>query len=162
MEHYEKYPAWWVLGQNLIFIVYFSVGTILLSSVRISNFPILSTIYALFLIVMLAFVLRKHLCTNCYYYDKRCSTGWGKWAAFLFKKGSGNYELGIKLAGFTWGIGVGIPLIFPFLMIFWKHEFRLLPLWILFILLTFIVMFWHKKSCRRCKMSDSCPASMAH
>lgn len=157
MEHYEKYPIWWILGHNIVFILYFALGPILLSPVRISGFPFLSVIYALFLITMLVFVLRKHLCTNCYYYGKWCSTGWGKLAALFFKKGSGNYNLGVKLAGFTWEIGVGLPLIFPFLIIVWKRGFRWFPLWILFTFLTVIVMFWHKKSCNRCKMSDTVP-----
>ncbi len=161
MEHYDKYPVWWIIGQNVVFIAYFTLGAILLSPVKISGFPVLSVIYALFLVVMLVFVLRKHLCTNCYYYDRWCSTGWGKLASLLYRKDSGNYDLGIKLAGFTWGIGVALPLIFPFLMIFWKHGFGWLPLWILFIFLTLVVMLWHKKSCSRCKMAKSCPASMA-
>ncbi len=162
MEHYEEYPTWWIIGQNIVIIAYFTLGAVLLSPVRLSGFPILSVFYALFLTIMLVFVLRKHLCTNCYYYGKWCSTGWGKLASLFYRQGSGNYNLGIKLAGFTWGIGVGLPLIFPILLFFRRRCFRWLALWIIFVILTFFVMLWHKKSCNKCKMRKTCPASMAH
>ncbi len=101
-EGFEEYPILTVIGQNLFFVLYFSVGFVILYPFKVLNVPIISLFYVMFLIIMLLFVLRKHLCTNCYYYGKRCSTGWGKLSSLLFKEKSGNYNLGIKLAQITW------------------------------------------------------------
>ena len=156
----EKYPWWWISGQNLLFVIYFGLGYVLLSPIKVSNIPIIAILYVAFLAVMLLIVLRKHLCTNCYYYGKWCSTGWGKLSSLMFKEKSGNYKLGIKLAGITWGIGTATPIIVGIIPAI-KNHFLLL-IWIVFLLLTPVVMFAHKKSCERCKMRDICPASMAH
>ena len=156
----EKYPWWWIVGQNLLFVIYFGIGYVLLSPITIHGFPVVAVLYIAFLLIMLLFVLRKHLCTNCYYYSKWCSTGWGKLSALMFKEKSGNYKLGIKLAGITWGIGTAFPIILGIIPAIKNHL--LLLLWIIFLLLTPVVMFTHKSSCEKCKMKDICPASMAH
>ena len=118
-------------------------------------------IVCFFLIAMLIFVLRKHLCTNCYYYGKRCSTGWGKLAAAMFKKNSGNYELGVKLAGITWGLATIVPIIGIITVLLLNFELNLLVILILFIIITPLNFMMHKHSCVRCKMRNICPASMA-
>ncbi|MHA1764719.1 MAG: hypothetical protein ACTSVK_00485, partial [Promethearchaeota archaeon] len=128
---------------------------------KILGLPIISLLYAIFLVVMLLFVLRKHLCTNCYYYRKRCSTGWGKLSSLMFKEKSGNYELGIKLAGITWGLATLIPIIGSIISLILNFTTYRLDLLILFILLTPINFIFHKNSCKKCKMRNICPASMA-
>jgi hypothetical protein len=77
-EGLEKYSLSCVVGQNIFLLVYFGIGFIGMLPLRIHGFPILSILYAFFLATMLLFVLRKHLCTHCYYYGKRCNTGWGE------------------------------------------------------------------------------------
>ncbi len=158
MKPYESYPWWWIVGQNLLFVLYFAVGYFVMSPLKISGFPLVSVTYVLFLYVMLVFVLRKHLCTHCYYYGKWCSTGWGKLSSLLFKEKSGDYELGVKLAGITWGIGTLLPIVLGILAIVINK--RVLLLWILFMMLTPPVIYFHKVSCKTCKMREKCPASM--
>ncbi len=158
MKTYESYPWWWIVGQNAALVIYFTIGYLVLSPLKISNFPLVSVAYILFLYVMIIFVLRKHLCTHCYYYGKWCSTGWGKLSSILFKEKSGDYQLGVKLAGITWGIAAGLPLLLGILAI--ALEKRVLLLWILFTMLTPPVIYFHKLSCKTCRMRDRCPASM--
>jgi len=110
---------------------------------------------------MLLFVLRKHLCTHCYYYGKLCSTGWGKLSALMFKKNSGNYQLGVKLAGITWTLVAAIPIVGIVAILIIDYSPSSLLFLILFILLTLFNFVIHKKSCGRCKMRFICPASMA-
>ena len=156
----KKYPIGCVIGQNLFFLFYFGIGFIGMFSLRIYEFPIISIAYALFLVVILLFVLRKHLCTNCYYYGKLCSTGWGK-LALMFRKNSGNYELGVKLAGITWMIATLIPIVgIITVLILSFSTFRLILL-VLFLLLTPVNFITHKRACKKCKMRFICPASMA-
>lgn len=87
------------------------VGFVGMLPLRTSGFPLVSVLYGVFLGVMLLLVLRKHLCTNCYYYGKRCSTGWGKLSSLMFEKGSGDYGFGVKLAGVTWVLTTLIPIV---------------------------------------------------
>jgi len=69
-EGFEAYPLPWVIGQNLFFLIYFGIGFAGMIQLKIRGIPAVSLLYAIFLLVMLVFVLRKHLCTNCYYYGK--------------------------------------------------------------------------------------------
>jgi hypothetical protein len=160
-EGLEKYPLGWVIGQNIFFLVYFGIGFFGMLPLQIHDFPIVSTLYAFFLAIMLLFVLRKHLCTHCYYYGKRCNTGWGKLSSFLFNKNSGNYQVGVKLAGITWMLATLIPIIGIIGVLILNYSLSNLILLILFILLTPANFIRHKKACEKCKMRFICPASMA-
>ena len=74
---------------NVLLLLWF--GFAAYSALRFAGLPIISIIYLLFAIIMLGLILRKHLCTHCYYYKKLCGTGWGKLSSCLFKEKSGNY-----------------------------------------------------------------------
>jgi hypothetical protein len=158
----EKYPSASAIGQNLFFVIYFAIAFIGMSSLQIGNVPIVSIIYIVFIGIMLIFVLRKHLCTHCFYYGKVCSTGWGKLAACLFKKNSGNYELGGKLAGITWMLAMFLPLIGMIiaLILNW-FSVTIILLLVIFIILSGVNFFVHKKSCEKCKMRFICSGSTA-
>ena len=161
MKEFERYPISYIVGQNLFFLVYFGIGCAEMLSLQIHAFPVISILYAFFLVIMLLFVLRKHLCTHCYYYGKRCNTGWGKLSSFMFKKDSGNYQLGIKLAGITWMLATLIPIVGSVLTLVLNYSTFTLSLLVLFVLLTPINFVIHKKACEKCKMRFICPASMA-
>jgi len=158
---FESYPIGCVLGQSVFFLAYFGIGFIGMLPLRIYGFPIISVLYALFLILMLLFVLRKHLCTHCYYYQKLCSTGWGKLSALMFKRNSGNYQLGAKLAGVTWMLATVVPIVGITLTLILDYSPLNLTLLLLFVLLTPVNFVSHKKACEKCKMRFVCPASMA-
>lgn len=160
-EGLEKYPLGCVIGQNFFFLAYFGIAFIGMLPLQIRGFPIISTLYALFLITMLLFVLRKHLCTNCNYYGKRCNTGWGKVSSFMFKKDSGNYEVGVKLAGITWMLATLIPIVGIIVVLILNYSTSNLIFFILFILLTPVNFVTHKKACEKCKMRFIYSASMA-
>jgi len=157
----EKYPLGCVVGQNIFFVAYFAIGFIGMMPLQIYGFPAISVLYALFLIMMLLFILRKHLCTSCYYYGKLCNTGWGKLSALMFSKDSGNYQLGVKLAGITWILATIIPIIGIIIVLIIDYSLSNLVFLILFILLTPVSFINHKKACEKCKMRLNCPAGMA-
>ena len=156
----ERYPLGCIIGQNIFFLAYFAIGFIGMMPLQIYRFPVISVLYALFLIMMLLFILRKHLCTNCYYYGKICSTGWGKLSSLMFKERSGNYKLGIKLAGITWGLATLIPVVGIIISLILNFTIYELGLILLFISLTPVNFILHKNSCKKCKMRNICPASM--
>ena len=158
---YEEYPLYFVLFQNIFLAIYFGIGFIGMLPLQIRDFPIVSAFYALFLAIMLLFVIRKHLCTNCYYYGKRCSTAWGKLSSLMFKKNSGNYELGAKLANITWMLATLIPIARITAALILNYSPSNLILLILFILLTPVNFITHKKACEKCKMRFICLANTA-
>ena len=154
----ERYSLKWIVGQNLFIMVYFGVGFVGLYSLQIWGYPAVAIAYALFIIIMLAVVLRKHLCTNCYYYGKRCNTGWGLLSSYMFKKHSGNYEFGIKLANIVWGFVAIVPIVGMIISLLFNFSIIELFLLGLFIILTCINLIIHQKACVRCKMKHTCPA----
>ncbi len=158
---FEEYPYSIVISQNLFFLLYFGTGFAGMLSLKIFEIPLISILYAIFIVVMLLFVLRKHLCTNCYYYGKRCSTGWGKLSSLMFKEKSGNYELGIKLANITWALATLTPIIGIIISLFINFSGYKLALLLLFVVLTPVNFLFHKNSCKRCKLRNICPASMS-
>jgi len=77
-----------------------------------------TSVYA---VAMVYFVMRKLVCTNCYYYGKWCNMGWGKLAARMYKPG--NIErfvecAGIKIAPFFYASLSLIPLVLGSIAIF--------------------------------------------
>jgi len=78
----------------------------------------------------------------------------------MFKEKSGSYELGIKLAGSTWGLATLIPIIGSIISLILNFTTYRLGLLMLFIFLTPFNFIFHKNSCKRCKMRNICPASI--
>ena len=159
----ENYPKATVVLTNVLLFLWFGFAAYGMSVLRFAGLPIISIIYLLFAIIMLGFVLRKHLCTHCYYYNKLCGTGWGKLSSRLFKEKSGNYELGMKLAGSTWGLLTIVPIIAIPLAMLLNRGF-LVPGGITltgFLTIMVVNQFGRKKGCKQCKMRRICEASAA-
>jgi len=99
----EEYPRAGIIFGNFVMILWISLGTIACWFLC----PLAALIYLVFVTIMIFVVLRKLVCTKCYYYGKWCSTGWGKLSAMFFKKGNiekFNTCIGVKLAPFTYGL----------------------------------------------------------
>ena len=159
----ENYPKATVVLTNVLLFLWFGFAAYGMSVLRFAGLPIISILYLLFAIIMLGFVLRKHLCTHCYYYNKLCGTGWGKLSSRLFKEKSGNYELGMKLAGLTWGLLTIVPIIAIPLAMLLNRGF-LVPGGITltgFLTIMVVNQFGRKKGCKQCKMRRICEASAA-
>lgn len=157
----EEYPKAQVFLGNLLMIIWIALGTIacwLLS-------PIAGWIYLAFALLMVAVVLRKLLCTNCYYYNKWCCMGWGKLVALFFKQGDVekfNTSSGQKLAPLTYGLLSLIPLILIVISVI--QQFTIAKIVVLILL--FSISFYsgavsRKKTCANCKMRLICPGSAA-
>lgn len=157
----ENYPKSTVIFTNTLLFFWFGLAAYGMSVLKFAGLSVISIIYLLFALIMLGFVLRKHLCTHCYYYDSWCGTGWGKLSACLFKQKSGNYELGMKLAGMTWGLLSVVPIIAIPLAMFLHKEFLLYGGISLasFLVIMIINQFGRKKGCSQCKMRYICTAS---
>lgn len=159
----ENYPKSTVIFTNALLVLWFGFAAYGMSVLKIAGLPIVSIIYLLFALLMLGFVLRKHLCTHCCYYDKLCGSGWSKLSSCQFKHKSGNYELGMKLAGLTWGLLTVVPVISIPLAMFLHREFLFCGGISLagFLLIMIVNQFGRKKGCSQCKMRYICTASAA-
>ena len=159
----EEAKKTYAIFENVLFFVFIALGFLGMYPLSVSGIPFVSILYALFAVIMLVFVLRKHLCTHCYYYDKWCHCGWGKLSSVMFKKESGNQKLGGKLAGFTWGILMGLPILGMITVIVMgktsltEELVFLIP----FIVLVVVNGILHIKDCKECKMRFICPGSGA-
>lgn len=78
----EEYPISSIIKGNLAMAAWIALGTIACWFLS----PLGAWIFLAFALIMIGIVLRKLLCTNCYYYDKRCSIGWGKLSALMFSR----------------------------------------------------------------------------
>jgi len=87
----ESYSWSFVIGQNAVYLARFGLGAALLRPLS----PALSALYLGLLVYTLGFFLRKHLCTRCSYYGRRCGTGLGLLAA---RGAGGRAHLGFRLS----------------------------------------------------------------
>ena len=152
----------YAFGENIFFAFLVAFGALLLTPFTFAGFPVVSVTYVIFLVVMLGGVLRKHLCTNCHYHDKWCHCGWGKLAAG-YEKGSGDLELGGKLALVTWGVLMVVPIVGVVLAALLGLT-DLTDMYMIIIPFAAMVagnLMLHIKDCRECKMRYTCPVSGA-
>lgn len=153
----------YVIFENVFVALQVTLGAIILYPMQFYNIPIATIGYVLFALIMLVFVLRKHLCTKCYYYGKTCHCGWGKLASKLYKKDSGNYKLGGIFAGITWGLLMLLPIIGALYLQIAKITCicNWWPAYSGFFVIVILNLFLHKKDCKECKMRYICPGSAA-
>jgi hypothetical protein len=157
----ESFSLPWIILENLFYLsIWVLAGYLLWPLYLPFNLPIL-TILWVFLVLVIQILLKKHLCSGCYYYNKLCHMGWGKISSALFKQDSGNLELGMRLALFYI-----VPPILIFLssLIFAIFKGVSLSYWLalaFYLLLNLLTFPLRKKGCALCAMHNVCPGSAA-
>lgn len=153
----ESHPIGTAIFGNFMMLLWIASGTLACWFL----YPLIGWIYLAFAIIMVYFVLRKIVCTNCYYYGKICPIGWGKWASFFFKKGDiekFSSNIGIKLAPATYGVLSLIPLILVIVSMIIHFSIPKLLILIFILLISFYSgSIGRAKSCIKCKMRLMCP-----
>jgi len=155
----EEYPKSSIILGNLMMILWIALGTIACWFL----YALAAWIYLVFAIIMVFVILRRLVCTDCYYYDKWCCMGWGRLSALFFKKGKiENFpnSFGLKLAPLTYGLLTLIPLIFVIISIIQGFTISKIVILILLLLISFYSgAISRKKTCAKCKMRLICPGS---
>lgn len=155
----EEYSMTQVLFSNFVMALWIVLGSIACWFLH----PIAMLFYLAFAVVMIYFVLRKLVCTNCYYYGKLCSIGWGKLSATLFKKGDierFSISIGIKIAPAVYGLLSLIPVVAITISIIMKFDFIKIGVLLLLLLISsYSGAISRKKACMSCKMRLICPGS---
>ena len=157
----ENFPLPRIIFANVLMLVWIGLGTIACWFV----YPVVAWIYLGAAIIMIFVVLRKLVCTNCYYYGKQCALGWGKVSALFFSPGSIDQFstcAGIKVAPITYGLLTLIPLILCIVAL--VQAVTALKVAVLVLLLAIAVysgVISRKMACTNCKMRLICPGSAA-
>jgi len=148
-----------VILENIIMGLWITLGTI---ACWFFN-PIIAWIYLSLAIMIIFVVLRKMVCTRCYYYDKWCHIGWGKLSAKFFKKReTAEFSTckGLKLAPITYGLLMIIPLVLIIFSMVFEFTLYKLVITIFLVLVSFYSsVISRKKGCEKCKMNLVCPGS---
>jgi len=158
-QGFEQFPLTRVVFTNILMVFWIGLGTIACGFFN----NLLGWIYLFCALLVIFVVLRKTVCTHCYYYGKWCSAGWGKLSALLFTKGDIEQFascLSVKLAPVTYGLLLLIPLTFGIISLIQKFT---LPKIIVLVLLVLTAFYSgtvnRKKACANCKMKLICPGS---
>ncbi|MFH1638755.1 MAG: hypothetical protein ABIB93_00310 [Chloroflexota bacterium] len=156
----EEYPKSGVVFGNLMMILWIALGAIACWFFH----PLLAWVYLIVAITAVFVVLRKLICTNCYYYDRWCATGWGKLSALFFKKGNIDRfgaSIGVKLASVIYGLLSLIPLIFLAVSLIQGFTVPKITVFILLLSVSFYSgTIGRGKACVNCRMRSMCPGSV--
>jgi len=158
-EGLEEYPRSTVIAGNLIMLGWIALGTV---ACYFFN-PVAAWIFLAVALLLVFIVLRKLVCTNCYYYGKWCATGWGKLSALMFKKGNietFNDSVGVKLAPAIYGLLTLLPLVLGTISAV-QHFSVAKPIVLAALLLLgfYSGTLGRRKSCAQCKMRRYCIGS---
>lgn len=159
---WESFPWWWILLENLLYFLPWTIAFVVMYPLRVGGVPVVSMGYVVFILFTAGWLLRVHNCSTCYYYNKWCHYGWGKYTALICKKDAGDQEMGMKLA-VVYMILPLIPIIGAVGVILLNGFSWVLLGWMLvFVMLNgvqFAIM--RPKGCAHCKRRYQCPGSAA-
>ena len=157
----EAFSLAWIFGENALYLAMWALAGYLLWPIwTLVGLPVLTIAWAV-IVLAVQVLLKKHNCSGCYYYDKRCHLGWGKLSSAMFEKDSGNPETGKNLTFFYIippPLFVIVSLVFALTqqapMLYWG----ILTLYIILNAVSFPIRI---KGCRQCAMREVCPGSAA-
>jgi len=155
----ENYPVATVIGSNLVSLLIYIIGAIILF-----QFSIIGVIAYVIYILILEFRLLSSHCVDCYYYGKTCAFGKGRLSALFFRKGSPEKFIQMKL---SWKDIVPdfltfiIPVLAGILLLVLNFTWTMLMLVVALLLLGFMgnALVRIHLACRYCKQRKiGCPA----
>ena len=158
-EGLEEYPKTGAVVGNMVMLLWIILGT----AACWFLYPLAGIAYFGFAMLMVYVVLRKLVCTNCYYYDRWCGIGWGKLSAMLFERGDIEHfagSTGVKLAPAVYGLLSILPIIFIIISLFQGFSVSKVAVLVILMLISFYSgAVSRRKTCERCRMRTICPGS---
>ena len=157
----EKYPLRDVILSNVAFGALLAAGT---ASCWLLS-PAFGVAYFVVFAALTYGLLRRLTCTRCYYYGKRCGSGWGLLSAMCFgrrRMEEFNESPGVKLAPLVYGLMMLVPLIALAVLISQHATTTLLVLLAFLLAMAFYTSGpGRRRSCSACKMRLFCKGSAA-
>jgi hypothetical protein len=161
MELYEKgldkYPISSVIISNFLMLIWIEVGAFAIYMFH----PVSGIVYTFLAVFMVYIFLRWTVCRHCWYYGKRCATGWGLISSTLFSKGDES-KFTAKITQVSIAITYSLILIPPtiILIVLMVKSFAMIYVYtlVLFLIAGFLSSFvFRARSCAKCKLRISCP-----
>lgn len=158
-KSYENYPIWIVILSNLLSLLIYGLGFIIMIRLGI----IISILYLIYVSIFEFRLVRYH-CVNCFYWGKTCGFGKGRVSSWLFKKGDVSRFCVKKM---TWRDMIPdilvslIPLVVGIILLILKFDFILLIAMLLLLFLTTMGNGFIRGTltCKYCKQKElGCPA----
>ena len=151
----ENYPKYIIVIRWIVLSIAFALGIYILLGLH----NMLAIIYIIYSVITLTLILPLSRCVSCFYYGKFCNTGWGKIAAYLFKKGDEskyvehyNYAIFLHLLWL-------IPLLVALLQLVRQRDLFALSIFAIYLFILFVEKIILKKlCCKRCHLREFCPA----
>jgi len=151
----DNYPAHIIIIRWTILFLAFALGIYVLLEFH----HMLAIVYIVYAFVALTLILPLSRCGSCFYHGRFCNTGWGKIAAYLFKKGDEstyvdhyNYAIFLHLLWL-------IPLLVALLQLVRKRDVFALSIFVIYVFILFVEKISLKKlCCKRCHQREFCPA----
>ncbi|MCK4427620.1 MAG: hypothetical protein KAW16_03945 [candidate division Zixibacteria bacterium] len=151
----ENYPKYIIVIRWIVLSIAFALGIYILLGFH----NMLAIIYIIYSVIALTLILPLSRCVSCFYHGKLCNTGWGKIAAYLFKKGDEskyvehyNYAIFLHLLWL-------IPLLVALLQSVRQRDLFALSIFVIYLFILFVEKIILKKlGCKRCHLREFCPA----
>ena len=151
----ENYPKHVIIIRWIVLSIAFGLGIYILLGFHY----MLAIIYIIYSVITLTLILPLSRCVSCFYHGKLCNTGWGKIAAYLFKKGDEskyvehyNYAIFLHLLWL-------IPLLVALLQSVRQRDLFALSIFVIYLFILFVEKIILKKlCCKRCHQREFCPA----
>ncbi|MHC1704179.1 MAG: hypothetical protein AB9846_09755 [Tenuifilaceae bacterium] len=156
---YVKFPIWIVLVSNLLAILLYGLGFLVMFRLG----WLFALIYLVYILILEFRILKTH-CVDCYYYGKTCGFGKGLISSWLFKKGDSSNFCAMEI---TWKqmipdiLVTAIPVVVGLTLLIIDFDFVLLIEIILLLLLTTMgnAFVRGNLTCKYCKQREiGCPA----
>ena len=157
----DEYPIGTVIAGNVVMLAWIAIGTVCCYFFN----KIAAWMYLGVALLLVYVVLRRLVCVNCCYYGKRCSAGWGKLSAAMFKQGrieDFNDSMGTTLAPAVYGLLTLLPLVLGTIAAV-QHFSAIKPAFLAALLLLGVYSgaISRKRACSRCRMRGYCKGCAA-
>jgi hypothetical protein len=158
---FEEHSKTTMVVSNLAMALWIALGTAACWFLM----PVVAWIYLAAALVLVGIVLRRLVCVNCYYYGRRCGTGWGKLAALFFKQGEMekfSESIGVRIAPAVYGLLSLVPVVLVIIALVRDFTIPGLVVLVALLLVTVYSAFLsRRKGCSTCKMKLVCPGSVS-
>jgi hypothetical protein len=153
-QRYDTYPWRKILPRWFFGAVEAGLSTYIVIGLNVNLGLIFSSYWAFSMLVLLPLIR----CTKCYYYGKRCNTGWGLLASFAFPRGEEIYfRSGYALTFLLWPLRI-LPIGISLLNLIDGLTFipdGLFGIYILMIILHRV--YYRASNCPGCHQKEVCP-----
>jgi len=154
IKRYDTYPFSRIIPRWILGFAEICLSLYLIISYKTN----LGLVYGAYWVFSLCVLLPLIRCTKCYYYGKRCNTGWGLLAGFAFPKGEQEYfQAGYALTFLMWPLRL-LPIFVGLQNLIGGLTFLSDGLFGIYLLIIIAHRLYYRSfNCPVCHQRDNCP-----